>query len=300
MAKSKIKKNILPKSFFVVFFRVLKLLFVPHHANNYKPHIIRTYGIAILMALVVGSQLGYSVVKTGSVLGTHVNIDAKSLLDQTNAERQKAAEPALKLNDELSRAAELKAKDMFANQYWAHNSPSGAQPWKWFGDVGYNYNSAGENLAKNFVTTSATMTAWMNSPSHRANILNADYREVGFAVEDGRLNGKSTTLVVAMYGSPASGVVAGAKTPVNGAELSKPLSILAQINISIKSMSPAMLVGLVMVVLAMLIALISHGHRHKLPKFIRSTWRRHHELYKGIGLAAVAVILLFVSAGGQI
>jgi len=297
---NKHKKQVKPVIGVVLGF--LKLLLVPHHANNYRPHIIRNYGIAILLATVVGMQLGYGFFTTGDVLGRQSEVTISSLLTQTNAERAKALEPALKLNDRLNQAAYLKAQDMFADQYWAHDAPDGTAPWKWFGDVGYNYDSAGENLAKNFATTSSAMAAWMESAGHKANILNADYREVGFAVVDGDLNGRPASLIVALYGQPANtgGAVAGARTPVNGAELTGDINIFAQATIALKSMSPVLLVGLGLVILAMLVALVSHGHRHKLPKFIRNTWRRHHGLYKGAGLAVCALILIFISAGGQI
>jgi len=300
MAGSIERKKITPKSFLAVTASVVKLLFIPHHGNNYRPHIIRNYGIVILLTAIVGMQLGYGYLTTGDVLGRQTDITINSLLNQTNAERAKSLEPALKLNDKLNQAAYLKVQDMFADQYWAHNSPDGTAPWKWFGDVSYNYNSAGENLAKNFTTTSAAMAAWMASDGHRANILNADYREVGFAMMDGELNGQPTSLVVALYGEPANGAVAGARTPVNGAELASPLGIFAQMGIAIRSMSPALLVGLGLVIIAMFVAFVSHGHRRKLPKFIRNTWRRHHGLYKGAGFVVLALVIIFISGGGQI
>ncbi|MFS8119533.1 MAG: CAP domain-containing protein, partial [Microcoleus sp.] len=51
-----------------------------------------------------------------------------------------------------------------------HVSPTGVQPWVWINDTGYNYDTAGENLAKNYPSTQATVDAWMASPVHRANI----------------------------------------------------------------------------------------------------------------------------------
>jgi len=294
------KKKITPKSFLDVTLNVAKLLLVPHHANNYKPHIIRNYGIILLLAAIIGAQFGYNAIKTGDVLGRQADITANSLLEQTNKVRAQNGEQPLVLNDKLGQAAYLKVTDMFSDQYWAHDAPDGTAPWKWFGDVGYNYDSAGENLAKNFSTTSATMEAWMNSSSHRDNILNPNYSEVGFAIMDGTLSGKPASLVVALYGTPAPVAVAGARTPVNSAVASGDVGILAQMGVAIRSMSPVLLVGLGVVILAMFVALISHGHRNKLPKSIRKSWRRHSGLYKGAGLAVVALVLIFISSGGQI
>ena len=294
------KKKISHRSFWSVTLNVAKLLFVPHHANNYKPHIIRNYSIVLLLATIIGAQFGYNAIKTGDVLGRQTDITINSLFEQTNKTRVQNGQKPLTLNDKLDQAAFLKVTDMFNNQYWAHDSPDGTAPWKWFGDVGYNYDSAGENLAKNFSTTSATMEAWMNSSGHRDNILNVAYSEVGFATMDGMLNGKPTSLVVALYGTPASSAVAGARTPVNSAVSSGNIGILAQMGVAIRSMSPVLLVGLGIVILVMFVALISHGHRHKLPKSIRKSWRRHSGLYKGVGLAAIALVLIFISSGGQI
>lgn len=292
-------KKITNKSFWKVTMNVAKLLFIPHHANNYKPHIIRSYGIILVLATVIGLNVGYNAIKTGDVLGQKTEITVSSLFDQTNIQRQNASLQPLVLNDKLDQAAYLKAQDMFADQYWAHNAPDGTQPWKWFGDVGYNYDQAGENLAKNFTTTAAAMTAWMNSPEHKANILEANYSEVGFAVVSGQLDGKPTSIVVALYGAPASSAVMGMNR-FSGADLIGKVSILDKMGIAIRSITPFMLFCIGIIVLAMLVAFISHTHRHKLPKKLARSWRKNHGLYKGIGLATFAAALIIISSVGQI
>jgi hypothetical protein len=93
---------------------------------------------------------------------------------------------------------------MFSENYWAHVSPSGIQPWYWFAQANYPYTYAGENLAKDFDTSAGTVQGWMNSPGHKANILNVNYTQVGFAVQNGTLVGGQTTLVVAHYGATAA------------------------------------------------------------------------------------------------
>ena len=87
----------------------------------------------LVVALV--AQMSYSFISTGhiSVLGRASNIETTELLADTNKERAVGGLTNLQLNDELSQAAFLKAQDMFAEQYWSHVSPSGTQPWKWFG-----------------------------------------------------------------------------------------------------------------------------------------------------------------------
>src|SRR5690554_2458889 len=184
----------------------LKRTLVPHKGNQYRPHLVRLHGITAVLVLAVLMQLVYGLVSSGKieVLGRVSNISAGDVLTDTNTERAKSSLPALQLNEALSDAAFAKAQDMFTNNYWAHTSPTGVTPWKWLGDSGYNYDVAGENLAKNFPTAQDTVDAWMNSPTHRANILNNRYQDIGLAVVDGTLDGRPTTLVVAYYGAPTS------------------------------------------------------------------------------------------------
>ena len=103
------------------------------------------------------------------------------LLD-LNADRSTAGLAPLRMNDELNVAAEAKAKDMIANNYWDHFRPSDHKaPWEFIDESGYAYQVAGENLARGFRTEAGITDAWMKSPAHRANMLSNKYREVGFA-----------------------------------------------------------------------------------------------------------------------
>lgn len=292
-------KKITQKSFWKVTANVAKLLFIPHHANNYKPHIIRSYSIILVLATVIGLNFGYNAIGTGDVLGQKTEVTISSLLDQTNVQRQKAGLQPLALNDKLDQAAYSKVQDMFAKQYWAHDAPDGTQPWKWLGDVGYNYDEAGENLAKNFTTSSAAVTAWMNSPEHKANILDINYSEVGFAVASGSLDGKPASIVVALYGAPASSAVLGMNR-FSGADSVGQASILDKFGIAIHSITPFMLFCIGIIILVMLVSLASHTKRHKLPKKLAKSWRRNHGLYKGIGLAVFTAVLILISSVGQI
>jgi uncharacterized protein YkwD len=106
----------------------------------------------------------------------------------------------LKPSATLDKAAELKAEDMVKNQYFAHTSPQGATPWVWFKDAGYNYRYAGENLAIGFFDSIEVYNAWLNSPSHKENLLNPNYKEVGTAVLPGFGN-SNTIVVVQLFGS---------------------------------------------------------------------------------------------------
>ncbi len=184
----------------------LKHWLVPHRKNDHRPHLIRKHGLAAVAAVIVLIQATAFFVTPasahGNVLAYATDVNASTLFTLTNQQRAANGLAPLRLDSRLNTSASLKAGDMFANNYWAHVSPSGVQPWYWFGQAGYSYNYAGENLAKDFDTSAGVMDGWMNSPGHRANILNANYTDVGFAVENGVLVGGQTTLVVAHYGSP--------------------------------------------------------------------------------------------------
>ena len=110
--------------------------------------------------------------------------------------------PLFSENPLLSRAARLKAQDMASRSYFAHTSPQGLTPWYWLEQVGYKYTLAGENLAVNFSKPSDITDAWLNSPAHRANILNSGYTETGTGTAWGFYKGKKTLFVVQFFGKP--------------------------------------------------------------------------------------------------
>ena len=97
---------------------------------------------------------------------------------------------------------------MFEENYWAHYSPSGKNPWGFIQSSGYKFTFAGENLARNFYTSEEVVAAWLASPSHRDNLLNPRFKDVGFAVVEGVLKGQKTTLVVQELGTPSEVIAA--------------------------------------------------------------------------------------------
>ncbi len=134
-------------------------------------------------------------------LKAFADISVQELVTLTNQKRAENGFGTLSENSQLSIAAGKKADDMFAKNYWAHNSPDGITPWVFIKQAGYNYVYAGENLARGFNSSSDVVNAWMASSTHRANILSANYKDVGFAVKSGSLNGEQTFLVVQEFGS---------------------------------------------------------------------------------------------------
>ncbi|MBI5619693.1 hypothetical protein HY950_01910 [Candidatus Gottesmanbacteria bacterium] len=195
-------------------FTLARHLFLPHHTNNHRPKVLHVDALGFYILAFVVFQVGLKTLpaQVPNVLGYATDIHVEKLLAAVNAKRQVAGLGPLSLDSQLSEAAARKAADMFAKNYWAHNSPVGATPWEFITQSGYTYTVAGENLAKNFSDSQGVVEAWMASPTHRDNMLKASYRDVGFAVVNGILNGEETTLVVQMFGSRAAPAVQVRKT----------------------------------------------------------------------------------------
>lgn len=179
-----------------------------HHKHN--KHYVKAYWpyLPMLMMVVVGLAINNLWAAKSSVLGATSNFSTQALLLETNQQREQQKEADLSIDGQLTAAAEAKAADMVAHNYWSHNSPDGKTPWTFIDASGYAYQQAGENLAYGFTDSSATITGWMNSAEHRANILNNAYSHVGFGIAHSpNFHGSGpTTIIVAMYGQPAAAV----------------------------------------------------------------------------------------------
>lgn len=174
----------------------------PNEDNNYRARALHTDFLSLY--LVVAIVLAFTFKSFGanvrSVLGFATDITVNKLYELTNSERSKYNLEPLVYNEQLADAAKKKAQNMFQNNYWSHYGPNGETPWEFILNENYQYEYAGENLAKNFLFSKGVVDAWMNSESHRENILRKEYTEIGFAVVNGILNGEETTLVVQMFG----------------------------------------------------------------------------------------------------
>jgi uncharacterized protein YkwD len=181
----------------------LSHLFIPRESNNHRAKVLHHTNIFLTIIFLLLSSFFVQKIKVSfpSVLGVQADISSGQLLSLTNRERENSGVGDLLLNDRLSQAASAKADDMFTDNYWAHNSPSGKTPWVFIRSAGYEYVYAGENLARGFTSADDVIKAWMASPDHRANMLSSNYRDVGFAVKLGKLNGEDTVLVVEEFGN---------------------------------------------------------------------------------------------------
>lgn len=124
------------------------------------------------------------------------------LLSLANNDRTTQNISALAVNPLLEKAAQMKADDMAARSYFAHNTPEGKTPWQWMDEAGYQYVRAGENLAVLFENSEEIHEAWKASPLHWKNILNSEFTEIGIATSTGIYKGQEAVFVVQMFGTP--------------------------------------------------------------------------------------------------
>lgn len=184
-------------------------IFHPRRSNNHRPRLLHPEALFFLILISSGfvallhlfSGLTNS---SNSILGYASTITPKQVIELTNQKRIELGLESLVLNQDLAEAALAKGQDMFTDQYWSHTAPDGTEPWNFIRQSGYKYQVAGENLARDFSNTESMISAWMASPTHRANIMNSKYNEIGIAVIDGTLEGYETTLVVQMFGSQST------------------------------------------------------------------------------------------------
>ncbi len=194
--------------------RHLRDTFIPHEGNGHRPHVVSHRSLLWYSAMLI-------VIKGLAVAGTIAlpsaslyssSITGENIVTLTNAARHNLNLSKLEESATLNRAAQAKAEDMIAKQYFAHQSPDGDTPWDWFRRAGYSYLYAGENLAVHYTTAEEVGEGWMASPSHRANIVNPSYTQIGVGIAYGTFEGVPSHVVVQMFGSPIP-VAAVAPTP---------------------------------------------------------------------------------------
>lgn len=182
----------------------------PYHLHGIR---VLLFGVLLtaLFLVRVNSPALSATSDTNKVLAYSTSVSRTDLLNETNTYRVQNGLAPLALNTKLNNSSQAKAQDMVDKDYWAHVSPDGTQPWYFFDQAGYVYSAAGENLAYGFDSSAAIVSAWMNSPTHKANVLGA-YVDVGFGFVNGtNYQGGQYTVVVAHYGTPS--ISTSAPTP---------------------------------------------------------------------------------------
>lgn len=271
-------------------------LVFPHPRNNHRAHILHPKAILFLIAFFIFSSLFFSssLNPVASQIRAYADISTQELLNFTNQKRAENNLGLLSNDPQLAEAANKKADDMFAKNYWAHNAPDGTTPWVFIKQSGYSYVYAGENLARGFSSANDVVNAWMASPNHRANILSSNFKDVGFAVKSGTLNGEQTFLVVQEFGSKNYAPVAKKSSPKK-VNTRKVLGFEAS-NISLNSgmsrsgeLAIILLIGFISILLLDLVLI----ERKKIVRFVG------HNLDHALFLFAI-IICLGILGGGVI
>lgn len=169
----------------------------------------------ILAFIIVKFVFSSATFQSANILNNVSEFDSRDVVRATNEARGAYNLEPLSASYELDLAAQKKLEDMAEKGYFAHISPEGVTPWYWIKDSSYQYIYAGENLAVGFTSAADALGAWMDSPLHRENILNKNYKEIGVAVGSGKMGQVNGVLIVQMFGSrsKAPAVAAPVKTP---------------------------------------------------------------------------------------
>lgn len=221
--------------------KVLKKYLVPHEGNGFRPHFFHEENVLMLATIIV--LLFFIPIIYSDVLTRVPYFSAilpAVLTDLTNVDRAQNGLLSLSVNATLRDAALRKANDMAQKSYFAHVSPDGKTPWYWFREAGYRFTHAGENLAVQFSDSTDVERAWMNSPGHRANILNGNFTEIGIAAAKGFYQGQETIFVVQLFGKPSNRPVPSAvPVVVSPKPASVPATTPPPIPISAPEVAPA-------------------------------------------------------------
>ena len=169
--------------------------------TKFKTKIISARIASLFFVLFLVAASG-NIVLADDLYYDNPQITSAKMLSLINQSREENGLIVLTANQKLTNAAGAKTDDMFEYQYFDHNSPSGVTPWDWIKVAGYDYRYAGENLAIDFVMAESAHKALMASDSHRENILNQNYTEVGISVKKDIFEGSKSVIIVMEFGTP--------------------------------------------------------------------------------------------------
>lgn len=186
---------------------------LPNENNDYHPHSLKFRRMFFYASTAVAMKIIVAVFVvllpvTAWLTPDVLTQESKQIVILTNDLRQSLNLQALKENSTLNQAAYNKAEDMLLQQYFAHIGPDGKRVSGWLKALGYNYHIAGENLAMGFASAEEVVTAWQNSPTHYANLVDPSFTEIGVSMVSGDYNGVDTSLVAQFFAYPRATVVA--------------------------------------------------------------------------------------------
>ncbi len=217
----------------------LKNHFIPHKGNDYTPHLLKHRALLAYSGILIATKAALVIVgiafPSASLYSFAIN--ESNIVRMTNEARREAGLPTLDINATLRGAAQAKADDMIVRQYFSHEGPNGESPWTWLNKSGYRYAVAGENLAIHYKTAEALEQGWLASPTHRANILDKRFTEVGVGFSQGKIEGYDSMVVVQLFAAPRSNTTKPVASPVNPKEIKSEI-VLKNDKLQIKIDSP--------------------------------------------------------------
>lgn len=174
-------------------------VFIAGPENDFHPPVLsyKAFLAYALLLLIIRLILG-------AVPAQSAAVDSQKLMELINDERKNRNLTTLLVNSSLLTAADSKSQDMIDRDYFAHIDPDGKYVWPRIEAAGYYpYKTLGENLALDFATSEGMIKAWIDSPSHRANLLNPDFVDQGLSALYGDFQGRYTNLTTSLFGALA-------------------------------------------------------------------------------------------------
>ncbi len=211
----------------------LKTYFIPHAENNYHPHMLHTkravfYGAFFVSLKIIVFLFALALPARVFVLPDVLAQEQKKIIALTNDVRaQKGLEPLAEIA-KLGTSSQSKADDMAKYSYFSHVSPEQKTVSDWIKASGYSYKFAGENLAMGFSTASDVVNAWIKSPTHYANLIDADFLEIGVGMQTGQYADIPTVYVAQHFGQPTVQVTP-ASTPAPKVIVPTPKTVTLQL-----------------------------------------------------------------------
>lgn len=236
------------------------------------------------------------------VLSAVTKITLPGLLTASNSERAKVGIQPLKVNPALNKAAQAKANDMVTQNYWSHKTPTGQEPWIFIDNTGFSYQKAGENLAYGFNDSFDAVSGWMNSQSHRENLLDSSFTDVGFGIANSNdfVSNGPETIIVAFYAQSASDPITTTSSTTNSAghTLGQEKSI-SKVGLFTGSSWGVYAVG---VVLGMSVMYLASVHGNRLRKAVKKGERYviKHPLLDSAVISLIALGVLLLRSAGYI
>ena len=182
------------------FLRLGKTFLLSIWGTNDYPIVLRVRAFALYAAITV---VVFAMLFGGKVGDSEVFFAALTqelILGEVNISRSADGLGLLQHDERLQRAAEMKAEDMVARNYFNHVGPNNEKPWIWLDRVEYPYSAAAENLAIDAADPAALVQAWLTSPAHAESFQNGYFDDIGIGIKKGELQGRKTTVVVVFLG----------------------------------------------------------------------------------------------------